>query len=164
MPAKVWMPSSSTVRGPPLSPWEWVEKHKSRFHPTLLVPRPSPPAHSIESWMVSFARTLSWQSLLVRIGTCNIKLRRTKVRNARMFPLYPCRCIWSCLCSYLYPCLCILIVKVLSVYSSFCWKAHKSQISGNSLLFKTQFITWASWSLAELCSPVNPQPTKSVFF
>ena len=72
MPSKVWTPPSRTVRGPPLSPW-YVRNQKPQsryFDPTLLVPRPSPPAHSIELWIsVSFPRRLSWQPLLLRIGT-----------------------------------------------------------------------------------------------
>ena len=71
MPSKVWTPPSSTVRGPPLSPWEQAGElsSQSRYsHLTLLVPRPSPPAHSIELLIVSSVR--AWQSLLLfRIGT-----------------------------------------------------------------------------------------------
>ena len=71
MPSKVWTPPSSTVRGPPLSPWEQAGEFSSQSrysHLTLLVPRPSPPAHSMELLIVSFVR--AWQSLLLfRIGT-----------------------------------------------------------------------------------------------
>ena len=71
IPSKVWTPPSSTVRGPPLSPWEQAGEFSSQSrysHLTLLVPRPSPPAHSIELLIVSSVR--AWQSLLLfRIGT-----------------------------------------------------------------------------------------------
>ena len=71
IPSKVWTPPSSTVRGPPLSPWEQAGafSSQSRYsHLTLLVPRPSPPAHSMELLIVSSVR--AWQSLLLfRIGT-----------------------------------------------------------------------------------------------
>ena len=71
IPSKVWTPPSSTVRGPPLSPWEQAGEFSSQSrysHLTLLVPRPSPPAHSMELLIVSFVR--AWQSLLLfRIGT-----------------------------------------------------------------------------------------------
>ena len=71
IPSKVWTPPSSTVRGPPLSPWEQAGEFSSQSrysHLTLLVPRPSPPAHNMELLIVSFVR--AWQSLLLfRIGT-----------------------------------------------------------------------------------------------
>ena len=56
--------------GAPTIPLESrISRQLRPSQPTLLAPRPSPPAHSIELWIVSFARTLNWQSLLLRIGT-----------------------------------------------------------------------------------------------
>ena len=73
-PAKVWTPSSSTVRGPPLSPYSKLKQgthpQSRSVQPTFLVPVPLPPAHIIELWIwIVSSRIFSWQSLLVRIET-----------------------------------------------------------------------------------------------